>query len=606
MDKLKQPITDLSTPLIDYSSNVNYSPRSHRQTNQSFTRRFIERGLSHVKGSENVPLLEVTIPELVAQTVRRFPQRSAAVFCNQGIKKNWQQLSDDIDRLAAGFLALGLQKGDRLGIWSPNRYEWLLTQFATARIGVILVTINPAYKVAELKHVLKVSGCKAIVMAERFKSSNYVEMFQKIAPIEKEANGTRRTISDLPNLKISICMHDANLTVPTAMISFDEVMHLSGPAQQARLEAVSADLKTSDAINIQFTSGTTGLPKGATLSHRNIVNNGKFVTDMLEFTENDKLCIPVPLYHCFGMVMGTLGCASKGSTMVFPGEGFDPSETIHAIMQERCSALYGVPTMFNAILSIEDFLSFDLSSLRTGVMAGAPCPIETMKQVVEDMHMSEVTIAYGMTETSPVSFQSNVDDPIERRVATVGRVHPHVECRVIDSDGNTVPVGQQGELCTRGYSVMKGYWDNAKQTKNSIDSDGWMHSGDLAVIDKDGYCNIVGRVKDMIIRGGENIYPKEIEDFLYQLPAIKDVQVFGVPDEKFGEQVCAWVVPKEQHSLQEQDIIEFCKDQISHYKVPRYVRIRKTLPMTVTGKAQKFKMRDEMIKELNLKTTSTA
>jgi len=543
-------------------------------------------------------MLESTIPELVSETVCAHPERTAIVFCDQGIRKTWLGLSKDIDRLAAGFMALGLRKGDRLGIWSPNRYEWLLTQFATARTGLILVTINPAYKVAELQHVLKTSGCKALVMAQQFKSSDYVDMYQQMQAGTPE---TQTLESRLPDLQHAILIQNqVQNEMPSGMISFGELMGLSGPAHESRLDAISARLNPDEAINIQFTSGTTGLPKGATLTHRNILNNGKFVTDVMNFTENDRLCIPVPLYHCFGMVMGSLGCATKGSTMVFPSEGFVASDTIKAIAREECTALYGVPTMFNAILSLDDFQSYDLSSLRTGIMAGAPCPIETMKRVVDDMHMSQVTIAYGMTETSPVSFQSNLDDPIDMRVSKVGRVHPHVECRIIDDDGNTVPTGEQGELCTRGYSVMKGYWNDHEQTSMAIDSDGWMHSGDLAVIDEQGFCNIVGRVKDMIIRGGENIYPKEIEDYLHRHPKIQDVQVFGVPDDHLGEEVCAWVVLKNPKGFSEKDVMDFCKGQIAHYKIPRYVRIRDSLPMTVTGKAQKYKMREAMIKELKL------
>ncbi len=598
MSKLGKPITDLSNPLIDYSIIPACSSSSSGSHGQKSTRKFVRPGMSHVKGDTTTPLLELSIPELVNKTVRNHPQRTAVVFCDQDIRKTWQEFAADIDRLAAGFLALGLKKGDRLGIWSPNCYEWLLTQFATARTGVILVTINPAYKISELGHVLETSGCKAIIMAQQFKSSNYVEMFLQL---KVDTSTSEFPDYGLPKLKHAIVIHNQGQNdTPAGMHAFSEIMSLPGPAHILRLDEISADLHPDDAINIQFTSGTTGLPKGATLSHRNILNNGKFVTDAQGFTENDKLCIPVPLYHCFGMVMGALGCATKGATMVFPSEGFEAAGTARAIAKERCTALYGVPTMFNAILTLEDFDSYDLTSLRTGVMAGAPCPIEIMKRVVDDMHMTEVTIAYGMTETSPVSFQSNLDDPIEMRVSKVGRVHPHVECRVIDDEGNTVPVGQQGELCTRGYSVMKGYWNDSAQTRESIDTDGWMHSGDLAIIDNMGYCNIVGRVKDMIIRGGENIYPKEIEEYLHQHPGIQDVQVFGVPDHHLGEEVCAWVVPVGSQGLNEQDVIDFCKGQIAHYKVPRHVRIRDDLPMTVTGKAQKYKMREAMITELEL------
>ena len=564
-------------------------------------RQFVEQGMSHVQGSTEEPLLEQTIPELIATTVSKHAHRDAVVFADRGIRWSWQQFSNEIDKLAAGFLALGLQKGDRLGVWSPNRPEWVLTQFATARLGIILVAINPAFRSAELAHVLKASGCKALLMARKFKSSNYLKIFQYVGSTSYDSDSNSLRVASLPELVTVICMGGENEEdTPSGMIPFDQVGQAASSTQRAQLNRLSAELSADEAINIQFTSGTTGLPKGATLSHRNILNNGKFTTDTLLFTEQDRLCIPVPLYHCFGMVMGTLGCAPTGAAMIFPGEGFDSTETIRTIEAEKCTALYGVPTMFNAILALEDFFSYDLSSLRTGIMAGAPCPIETMNRVVNDMNMSEVTIAYGMTETSPVSFQCNVDDPLEKRVTTVGRVHPHVECRIIDAAGSTLPVGQSGELCTRGYSVMKGYWDDDQKTKAAIDSDGWMHSGDLATMDDEGYCNIVGRVKDMIIRGGENVYPKEIEDYIYKFSKVKDVQVFGIPDSKFGEVVCAWIVVKPGETIDEDEVIEFCSERIAHYKVPRYVRIREELPMTVSGKAQKYKMREEMVRELSL------
>lgn len=606
MNELNKPITDLSKPIVD-PGTMSGTSSVQSNSNQHGPRRFVAEGMSHVKGSEEKPLLECTIPELVADTVNKHGAREALVFPNENIRWNWQQFAAEVDRLAAGFLALGLSTGERVGIWSPNRYEWVLVQFATARIGLVLVTINPAYRVAELEHTLKSSGCAALVMAPKFKTSNYVEIFQDLAPVNGEADPTKRSIEKLPELRIVICMQNSSQeSVPDGMLSFNKIASIAGPAQQARLDSVSSGLKPDDAINIQFTSGTTGLPKGATLSHRNIVNNAQFTVDAMNFTQWDKLCIPVPLYHCFGMVMGTLGCTTTGAAMVFPGEGFDAKETIETLSSENCTALYGVPTMFNAILSLEDFDKFNLSSLRTGIMAGAPCPIETMNRVVKDMNMGEVTIAYGMTETSPVSFQSNVDDPIEKRVSTIGRVHPHVECCVIDENGDVVPVGETGELCTRGYSVMKGYWGDDERTREAIDQDGWIHTGDLAVFDDEGFCNIVGRAKDVIIRGGENVYPKEIEDYIYQSGKVQDVQVFGVPDSKFGEQICAWIVPKPGESVTENDIIEFCKGQIAHYKVPKYVRFREDLPMTISGKAQKFKMRSEMVKELNLEEIDTA
>ena len=570
-------------------------------------RGFVKEGLSHYRGSQQHALFECTIPQLMADTVSKFADREAVVFYDRGIRWTWAEFANKVDRLAGGFHALGLRTGDRVGIWSPNRPEWVLTQFATARLGLILVTINPAYRAGELEHVLKSSGCAALVMAKRFKSSDYVAIFQQLAPTEKMKKGSSLNLENLPDLKFVSCMTDEEQDgSPPGMIAFEDIAQSAHLDCVSLLDSVSAKLSPDDAINIQFTSGTTGLPKGATLSHHNIVNNARFTVITMEFTHEDNLCIPVPLYHCFGMVMGTLGCMTAGAKMVFSGEGFDPGETIETIAAESCTALYGVPTMFNAILSLENFFEYDLSSLRTGIMAGAPCPIETMNRVVKDMHMDEVTIAYGMTETSPVSFQCNVDDPIEKRVSTVGRVHPHAECQIVDGNGEVVPIGQIGELCARGYLVMKGYWGDEEKTKQSIDQDGWMHSGDLAVFDEDGFCNIVGRLKDMIIRGGENIYPKEVEDYLYRFDKIQDVQVFGIPDEKYGEEVCAWVVPKAGATITAESVMEFCKDRIAHYKVPRHVRIRDSLPMTVSGKAQKFKMREAMISELDREEIKTA
>jgi fatty-acyl-CoA synthase len=495
-------------------------------------------------------------------------------------------------------MKLGLNKGDRVGIWGPNSPEWILTQFATARLGLILVNINPAYRLSELEYALNKVGCRAIVIAEKFKTSNYVEMIQALAP-ELAAKGPGRLVAaKLPALEIVIQMGGAPAP---GMLAFSEVASGADAADVAALEAISASLSPNDAINIQFTSGTTGLPKGATLTHRNIVNNARFVVETMHFRPADRLCVTVPLYHCFGMVLGALGCAVTGACMVFPGEGFDPAATLAAVSKERCTALYGVPSMFAAMLDVPDFARFDLSSLRTGVMAGAPCPIELMKRVIADMHMREITICYGMTETSPVSFQSAVDDPLERRVSTIGRVHPHVEAKIVDTDDNIVATGVPGEVCCRGYSVMLGYWDDEAKTRESI-KDGWMRTGDLGVIDADGYASIVGRLKDMVIRGGENIYPREIEEFLLQNPKFREVQVFGVPDQHYGEELCAYIVCREGQSATEEEVRAFCKDRISHYKVPRYIRFRSELPLTATGKAQKFKMRDEMIEELKLKS----
>ncbi|WP_187972355.1 AMP-binding protein [Aquibium microcysteis] len=559
-------------------------------------------GLSHVTGDRSVPLLEETIPQALARTVARFPDRPAAVFCAQGVRVTWSQFAAAVDDLAAGLLALGLEKGDRIGIWSPNRWEWLLTQFATARIGLVMVNINPAYRLYELEYALNKVGCRALITAAAFKSSDYLGMVTELAPELATAKPGELKAARLPHLQTVIRMGDA---VSPGMFNFDAVVGLGTAKERARLDAITQGLDRDEAINIQFTSGTTGAPKGATLSHSNILNNAHFVTAAMNLTEADRLCIPVPLYHCFGMVMGTLGCVTKGAAMVFPGEGFDPEATLKAVAAERCTALYGVPTMFVAMLDHPSFRGFDLSSLRTGIMAGAPCPIEVMKKVQSQMNMREVTIAYGMTETSPVSFQSDVDDPLDKRVSTVGRVHPHVEVKVVDADGRTVPPGERGELCTRGYSVMKGYWDEPEKTAEAIDEEGWMHTGDLATIDAEGYCNIVGRVKDMIIRGGENVYPREVEEFLYRHPKVREVQVFGVPDPRYGEEVCAWIVPGAEVPTEE-EIRAFCQGQIAHYKIPRYVRIRPSLPMTVTGKPQKFIMRDEMVDELGITELKTA
>ncbi|MGX5844265.1 AMP-binding protein [Mesorhizobium sp. ArgA1] len=560
-------------------------------------------GRAHVSGDRSVPLLDKTIPELFSDTVSKYATQDAAVFVGQDKRFTWSELSDTVDTLAAGFLALGLEKGDRVGIWSPNRWEWLVTQFATARIGLILVNINPAYRLTELEYALNKVGCKALVTAASFKTSDYLGMIETLAPELAKAVPGKLKAQKLPTLKIVIRMGDDN---SPGMFNFADVLSMAGRDEHDSLDRISEGLKPGEAINIQFTSGTTGAPKGATLTHTNIVNNGNFVTAAIKLTVDDRLCIPVPLYHCFGMSMGTMGCVTKGATMIFPGEGFDAGATLKAVAQEGCTGLYGVPTMFVAMLDHADFSTFDLSSLRTGIMAGSPCPIEVMKKVVSLMHMEEVTIAYGMTETSPVSFQSSVDDPLEKRVSTVGRIHPHVEVKAIDAEGATVAVGEPGELCTRGYSVMKGYWDDAEKTAEAIDSDGWMHTGDLATIDAEGYCNIVGRVKDMVIRGGENVYPREVEEFLYRHPKVKEVQVFGIPDAKYGEELCAWIVLKPNQITTEQEIKNFCAGQIAHYKIPRYIRFRTELPMTVTGKPQKFLMREAMVQELGLVVQKTA
>jgi fatty-acyl-CoA synthase len=557
-------------------------------------------GIAYVRGVAGIPLIEATIGQFLRDTALRFPDRSAVVFRDQGVRWTWREFDQRVDQLAAGLLSLSIAKGDRVGIWSPNRFEWLLTLFATARIGAVLVNINPAYRVSEFEYALRKVGCKALVTAEQFKKSNYISMLLDIAPELATQRAGELQCARLPELRAVISVGDPGVQ---GILPFSAVMQ-EGEAM-LRTEEPTAALSARDPINIQFTSGTTGNPKGATLTHRNIVNNGRFVAMAMNLSEVDSLCIPVPLYHCFGMVLGVLACVSVGAQMVFPGEGFDAGATLAAIAGERCTALHGVPTMFIAELEHPEFRTFDLSSLRTGIMAGSPCPVETMNQVVERMHMREVTIAYGMTETSPISFQSATTDPLDKRTTTVGRIQPHLEVKIVDTFGDTVPVGATGELCTKGYSVMLGYWDDDEKTRESI-VDGWMRTGDLATIDADGYCNIVGRLKDMVIRGGENIYPREIEEYLFRHPKIQNVQVFGVPDEKNGEELCAWIVLRQGEHLTEEDIREFCQGQIAHYKIPRYVRFVDDMPLTVTGKIQKFVMREEMIRSMSLSEKKTA
>lgn len=551
-------------------------------------------GMSYVRGPSNPPLTYITIPQLLREAVSRFGPREAMVFCEQGIRLSYYDLDRAVDELASGLLALGLEKGDRVGIWSPNRFEWVLTQFATARIGAIMVNINPAYRLAELEYALNKVGCKALICARAFKTSDYVDMVRQLAPELNSCAPGRLSSAKLPYLRSVVVMGEEPVA---GTYSFEALRRLGGPAQLLRLPAIDRTLNPDDGINIQFTSGTTGSPKGATLSHYNIVNNARFVTSRINLTETDRLAIPVPLYHCFGMVMGVIGAISKGAAMVFPGEGFDPVATLDTLERERCTAVYGVPTMFVAMLEALETRPRDLSAMRTGIMAGAPCPIEVMRRVNSKMNMDEVTICYGMTETSPVSFQSFVNDPIDKRCETVGRVHPHLEVKLVGPDGDIVPVGEKGELCTRGYSVMKGYWDDAAKSAESI-ADGWMHTGDLAVFDDEGFCTIAGRVKDMIIRGGENIYPREIEEFLIRHPKVSDVQVFGIPDEKFGEEVCAWATARPGEALNADELRTFCQGQIAHYKIPRHFHVVKEMPMTITGKVQKFVMREKTIEEL--------
>ncbi len=559
--------------------------------------------LSYVHGADARPLLGQTIGAAFDATCAAHPHVPALISRHQQIRWTYAEMKQRVDALAAGFLALGLEPGDRVGIWAPNCAEWALTQFATAKAGLILVNINPAYRVAEAEYALNKVGCKALVTAIAHKTSEYLHMLRELAPELSASRPGDLQAARLPSLRWVITLGDQD---HAGCLAFHQACDAGTAADHERLAEIERALQFDDPINIQFTSGTTGFPKGATLSHHNILNNGFFVAEAIRLQVGERLCIPVPLYHCFGMVMGNLGCVTHAATMVYPSDGFDPLAVLEAVEEEACAALYGVPTMFIAMLGHERFGHFDLSSLRTGIMAGSPCPIEVMRQVIDQMHMPEVTIAYGMTETSPVSFQSGADDSLEVRVSTVGRIHPHVEVKVVDADGRIVPRGETGELCTRGYSVMLGYWADEARTAEAIDKGGWMHTGDLATIDADGCANIVGRIKDMVIRGGENVYPREIEEYLYRHPAIQDVQVIGVPDAKYGEELCAWIVLKPGESLTPDAVREFCRGQIAHYKIPRHIRFVESFPTTVTGKVQKFAMRETMISELSLAPQKTA
>jgi fatty-acyl-CoA synthase len=541
--------------------------------------------LSYSHGTSATPLLGETIGDNLRRIAGQFGDGEIVVDVPTGRRWTYRQFDADTDALARGLLAAGIRARDRVGIWSPNCAEWVLLQFATARIGAILVNINPAYRSHELQFVLRQSGVRLLVSAESFKTSNYRAMVDEVSG---GLDGLERVIF---------------LGTP----EWDELFTSGQGTDTDALAAREAELAFDDPINIQYTSGTTGFPKGATLSHHNILNNGFFIGEACGYTHRDRVCIPVPFYHCFGMVLGNLAAVTHGACIVIPAPGFDPAATLRATADERCTSLYGVPTMFIAELALPDFEDYDLTALRTGIMAGSPCPIEVMKRVVSEMHMAEVTIAYGMTETSPVSAQTTADDDMERRVSTVGRVHPHVEVKIINPDsGLVMPRGEPGEMCTRGYSVMLGYWDEPEKTAEAIDAGRWMHTGDLAVMDAAGYLNIVGRIKDMVIRGGENVYPREVEEFLYTHPSIEDVQVVGVPDEKYGEELCAWVKLRPGAELTEEDVRGFCVGKIAHYKVPRYVRFTEDFPMTVTGKVQKFKMRETSVAELGLEAASQA
>jgi fatty-acyl-CoA synthase len=558
---------------------------------------------SYVHGASNVPLIGETIGACFDKAATRWAGSDALVVRHQGVRWTYEELQRRVDDLAAGLVALGFEPGERIGIWSPNTAEWVVTQFATAKAGLILVNINPAYRLVELEYALNKVECRALITARQFRSSDYVGMLRELAPEIAQSRPGGLRARRLPSLATLILIGESE---EPGFFRYDNVASMGDAKARAALAERTARLQFDDAINIQFTSGTTGAPKGATLTHHNVINNGFYVGAALKLTDRDRVCIPVPLYHCFGMVLGNLACITHGAAMVFPSDGFDPLATLETVASERCTALYGVPTMFIAELSHPEFARFDLGSLRTGIMAGSPCPIEVMKRCVCDMNMSEVTIAYGMTETSPVSFQTASDDPLERRVATVGRVHPHVEVKIVDAEGRIVPPGTPGELLTRGYCVMRGYWNDPEKTDEAIDASGWMHTGDLATLDEEGYCNIVGRIKDMVIRGGENVYPREIEEFLFRHPAVEAAQVIGLPDPRYGEELCAWVKLKPGAQATDEEIRAFCRGQIAHYKIPRYVRFVDAFPMTVTGKVQKFLMREEMIRELGLTEATTA
>jgi fatty-acyl-CoA synthase len=541
------------------------------------------------------PLLPLTVDGLLRQTAERFSGIEALVVPHQSVRWTWNELLDRVEKFATGFRALGLKPGDRIGIWAPNCWEWVVTQFASARAGLILVNINPAYRLGELSYALEKTGCAALIVTPVLKSSNYVEMLNELVPELAGSSAGKLESSKFPNLKTVLLLGDKT---ETGFIPFNTLPDMATAKEINEVEMLQNTLQFDDPINIQFTSGTTGTPKASTLTHHNIVNNAWFVGAQMKLTYADRMCIPVPMYHCFGMVLGTLCCVAHGSTMVFASESFDPAATLEVIEAERCTVMHGVPTMFIAELEVPEFQQRDLSSLRTGIMAGAPCPVELMRRVMDEMHLTEITIAYGMTETGPVSFQTSVDDPVERRVTTVGRVLPHIEIKIVDEEGRVVPSGTPGELLTRGYCVMPYYWNDPERTTKAIDSARWIASGDVAVLDEDGYCQIVGRIKDMLIRGGENIFPREIEEFIYQHPAVEQVEVIGVPDEKYGEEVCAWIKLREGTTATAEEIRDFCRGKIAHFKVPHYIKFVDSFPMTITGKVQKYVMREQMSDEL--------
>lgn len=564
------------------------------------------RGLqqwSYTSATSDTPLLGLTIGDQFDQTVNRYPDNPALVSRHQHIRLTYRELQAEVNQCAKGLLQMGITKGQRVGIWAPNCAQWCVTQFATAKVGAILVNLNPSYRTHEIEYALKQSGCSVLITAPAFKTSDYTAMLYELAPELRECEPGKLNSARFPDLHMLIRLSEEQ--VP-GMFRWSELMEMGSNVSDEALASRQSEQEFDDPINIQYTSGTTGFPKGATLSHHNILNNGYFVARLQNFTHQDRLCIPVPLYHCFGMVMGNLGCITHGATMIYPCEGFEPLAVLQTIQEEKCTALYGVPTMFIAELDYPEFNSFDFSSLRTGVMAGSPCPVEVMKKVNTLMHMPEVEICYGMTETSPVSTQTRIDAPLDKRVSTVGQIGPHLEIKIIDpSTGKVVPIGAPGELCTRGYSVMLGYWDNPGATREAIDVARWMHTGDLATMDDQGYINIVGRIKDMVIRGGENVYPREIEEFLYTHPKVSDVQVIGVPDPKYGEEIAAWIKLKPGQQATPEEIRDYCKGQIAHYKIPRYVMFVDSFPMTVTGKIQKFLMRKQSITDLGLQSAAS-
>jgi len=551
---------------------------------------------AHARGRTH-DLITTTIGQHLDAVAARDPSRPALIMPHQNIRWNYGEFVAEVDKLAMGMLALGIEPGDRVGIWCPNRYEWVLTQFATAKIGAIMVCINPAYRLYELQYALNKVSCKAIVTAEAFKTSHYLAMLQELAPELDDCEPGQLQSEKLPHLQIVIRMGEQ--TTP-GMFNFGPVCDMGDETQAQQLAAISAGLDPASPINIQFTSGTTGMPKGATLNHTNILNNAYLSGQNMNFTADDVLCIPVPMYHCFGMVLGTLLCVSHGATMVLPCEVFEPQAVLQAVADEKCTALHGVPTMFIAELDAPDFSGYDVSSLRTGIIAGSTCPVELMKRLINEMDLTEIVIGYGQTECSPIDTMTAIDDSFDARVTTVGRPHTNWEVKIVREDGSTADIGETGEVCARGYGVMQGYWDDEDKTADTIDSEGWLHSGDLGEMQGDGYIKITGRIKDMIIRGGENVYPREIEEFLYTHPAIQEVQVFGVPDEKYGEQVAAWVQLRDNTSLTEEQVKEYCSGQITHFKIPKYIKVVDEFPMTVTGKMQKFVMRDAFTEELGL------